>query len=373
MKKLYLLTFLLSSVTIVNADYRVGYYNSLEGTSAATLKAAAKTVVAGHTELDYTDLPNHWINTDVYPEKYKNDKDEECLRWWEMYSDKIYLINPGETGRQSYSRNAMQREHVVPKSWWKSNNDVEYTPAYSDMWNLLPSDGSANNKKSNYPLGETENASFDNGVTKVGTPKSDLGCVSGKVFEPADEYKGDFARVYFYVATVYDQLPWVESNTNCVYQQNSWPTMTPWAVEMLLEWSRRDPVSEKEIKRNDAVEVEQGNRNPFVDFPELAEYVWGVRQDQVFHISDQGSLTPTQPGAGVDDIFMEAEMPAIGLIDGGFSVLASDGCEMLQVYDIAGRTVLQVAQASYGDTFMLSPGIYVVTASSMRPVKLIIR
>ncbi len=360
-------------LTQARADFREGYYDALDGLTREYLKAAAKESVTSHTRLSYTDLPTYWENSDVYPDLVENPSKagEMCKRWWEMYSANVYLILPGQTARASYSANGMQREHVVPKSWWKENNDVEYTPAYSDMWNLFPSDGKANNAKSNYPVGETaDNPKFNNGVTKVGVPKADCGGGVGMVFEPADEYKGDFARAYFYVATVYDHLQWTDSR-NTVFERTSWPTFRPWAIDMLLDWSRRDPVSDKERMRNDAVEKSQGNRNPYVDFPELAEYVWGARMEQTFYIADQKGLTPTVPGSADVD-YEEMTDAVIGYIDGGFSVLSSVGD--LHVYDISGRVVMHVAAASTGDIFMLPRGIYIIMAEGLRaPQKLIVR
>ncbi|MEE1021819.1 MAG: endonuclease [Muribaculaceae bacterium] len=271
------------------AVYKQGYYDKMEGLKKEALKAAAKECVQRHTMLVYTDLPNYWQYSDVYPDLY-----DGCKRWWDMYSDNIYLIRSGQTARSSFSANKMQREHSVPKSWWKKNGDVEYTPAYSDMWNLYPSDGPANQAKLNYPLGVCKSTTFNNGVSKVGPAQTGYGGGSGNVFEPADEYKGDFARGFFYMALVYDDLPWV---VNYMYRQNSWPTLQPWAYQMLLDWARNDRVSQKEIDRNDEVEKYQGNRNPFVDFPELAEYIWGTRQTETFYISEQGgSVTPPPSG-----------------------------------------------------------------------------
>lgn len=275
--------------TSADAVYKQGYYDKMDGKKKEALKAAAKECVEWHTRLVYTDLPNYWQYSDVYPDLY-----DGCKRWWDMYSDNIYLIRPGQNARSSFSANKMQREHSVPKSWWKKNGDVEYTPAYSDMWNLFPSDGPANQAKLNYPLGLCKSTTFNNGVSKVGPAQTGYGGGSGNVFEPADEYKGDFARSFFYMAMVYDDLPWV---VNYMYRQNSWPTLQPWAYEMLLQWSRADKVSQKEIDRNDEVEKSQGNRNPFVDFPELAEYIWGTRTNEVFYIKDQGgSVTPPITG-----------------------------------------------------------------------------
>ncbi len=295
MKKHLLITLILATIScgLASATFKPGYYDKMDGQKKESLKAAAKTCVQTHTRLGYTDLPNYWQYSDVYPDLYNG-----CKRWWDMYSDNIYLIRSGQNGLTSFRANKMQREHSVPKSWWKKNGDVEYTPAYSDMWNLYPSDGPANQAKLNYPLGICKSTTFDNGVSKVGPAVTGYGGGSGNVFEPADEYKGDFARGFFYMALVYDDLPWV---VNYMYRQNTWPTLQPWAYEMLLQWAREDPVDQKETVRNDEVEKYQGNRNPFVDFPELAEYIWGSRTTETFYIKEQGGIV-TPPVTGDPEI-----------------------------------------------------------------------
>lgn len=265
---------------VAGAEYNPAYYSKMDGLKREALKAAAKECVSSHKQLEYYDLPMYWQYSDVYPEKV-NGK----TRWWEMYSNEYYYINSGQSASKSFSANKMQREHSVPKSWWKVGEDVEYTPAYSDMWNLYPSDGAANQAKLNYPLGVVSNATFDNNCTKVGTPAYGMGGGAGAVFEPADEYKGDFARSFFYMATVYDDLPW---KYTYMFAKNSYPTLQSWAYNMLLQWARQDPVSQKERIRNDAVEKSQGNRNPFVDFPQLAEYIWGNYQGKAFSVKDEG-------------------------------------------------------------------------------------
>lgn len=291
MKKYFLTAIFLCLVAMLaGASYPSGYYDAMNGKKREALKQAAKNCVKEHTRLVYSQLPVYWQYSDVYPELYNGSK-----RWWDMYSDNIYLIREGQSALSSFSSNRMQREHSIPKSWWKKNGDVEYTPAYSDMWNLYPSDGRANQAKLNYAFGICASTTFDNGVSKIGPAKTGYGGGSGNVFEPADEYKGDFARSIFYMATVYDDINWV---INYMFQANSpYPTLRSWAVDMLLQWARTDVVSQKEIDRNNAVENSQGNRNPFVDFPELAEYIWGSRTDQTFLLSEQGGqVTPPITG-----------------------------------------------------------------------------
>lgn len=291
MKKTFTLFIsLLLGFSFGHAQYRDGYYDAMNGKKKEALKQAAKQCVQNHTRLEYYPLPNNWRYTDTYPELYNGS-----VRWWEMYSNNIYLILTGQSPTSSFSANKMQREHSVPKSWWKYMNDVEYTPAYTDLWNLYPSDGTCNQAKSNYPFGDVDpsRVTFDNGSAKVGTPAPGQGGSAALVFEPADEYKGDFARTIFYMATVYDALPWVTSYSYNMFQQNEWPTLKTWAYETLLTWHRNDPVSQKEIDRNNAVESQQGNRNPFIDFPNLAEYIWGSATSEVFYIADQdGAQTP---------------------------------------------------------------------------------
>lgn len=272
------------------AGFPEGYYDRMNGKSKEALKAAAKQCVVNHTRLEYYELPNYWIYSDVYPDLYNGLK-----RWWEMYSKEVLLIQPWQSGTQAFSANKMQREHAIPKSWWKKNGSVEYTPAYSDMWNLYPSEPAANGAKLNYPFGETRTAEFDNGVTKVGAPKQGFGGGSPMVFEPGDEYKGDFARAIFYMATVYDDLTWVY---DYMFVNNSYPSLLPWAVNMLLDWSRKDPVSQKEIDRNNVVEQYQGNRNPFIDFPNLAEYIWGLSTTETFYVDQQENSDPVPPITG---------------------------------------------------------------------------
>ena len=293
-----------SCPALASAGYDAAYYSRMDGKKREALKAAAKECVQSHRRLEYSDLPSYWQYSDVYPELVDGQK-----RWWEMYSDEMYLIRAGQSAKSSFSANHMQREHSVPKSWWKVGNDVEYTPAYSDMWNLYPSDGAANMAKSNYPLGPVDDAYFDNGVTRVGLPVPGYGGGSGAVFEPADEYKGDFARGFFYMATVYDDISWA-AQYDWMFTKSSYPTLQPWAYEMLLQWGRLDPVSQKEILRNDAVEISQGNRNPFVDFPELAEYIWGTRTSEVFLISEQGGQV-TPPITGDPELTMPVNGEAI--------------------------------------------------------------
>lgn len=273
-KRLVLCLSLLPAAGIcVFAEIPQGYYNALDGKSEAELKTAASGIISKHTEISsYQDLPKYFQKTDVYP---------NSNQWWDMYSD-IKLYAPSFSG--------LNREHSFPKSWWGGSTS---TPAYIDLNHLYPSEQSANMAKSNYPLGEVNTArvSFDNGVSLVGEAVSGQGGGASKVFEPDDEYKGDFARTYFYMVTCYQSsLTW---KYTYMVGQNLYPTLNTWSQELLLRWHRDDPVSQKEKDRNEAIYKIQANRNPFIDFPELAEYIWGNKRGDVFRLADNGGSGTT--------------------------------------------------------------------------------
>lgn len=98
------------------------------------------------------------------------------------------------------------------------------------------------------------------------------------MFEPDDQYKGDFARSYFYMAARYNSR--ISTWHKDMMAGNNYPCFSTWALNLLLKWHRQDPVSDKETARNDAVYGHQHNRNPFIDHPELVEFIWGDKVGQ---------------------------------------------------------------------------------------------
>lgn len=258
------------------AEIPAGYYDGIEGLTTSALKTKLHEIIRNHSTNSYNGLfSKSFIYTDV----------REDGTWWDMYSDIDRYVRVN--GRVDWD--GMNREHSFPKSWWGGATNV---PEYTDLNHLYPADGDANMKKSNYPLGEVDpsGVTFDNGVSTVGRPVSGQGGGATRVFEPADEYKGDFARTYFYMVTCYQDDTW---KYQYMAAQGTYPTLQGWAIDLLLEWHREDPVSQKEIDRNDAVFGLQSNRNPFIDFPEIAEYIWGDMKGQPFV---SGELPPIGEG-----------------------------------------------------------------------------
>ncbi len=249
----------------------LGYYSNMEGKTTADLKTAAFQDIKTHTSLSYANMWTYFPQTDYLP--------SAPTEIWDMYSNNIVFFS---------DHSSIDKEHCVPNSWWGGPTvDNEY--AYGDLMNLYPANNSINRSKGNNPLSEvgTTTAAGNNGVSKSGTSIT-LG-YTGNGFEPADEYKGDFARTYFYMATCYQNYTtWLSDNTG-QYEiiGGVYPSFQPWAIPLLMKWSRMDPVSEKEIERNETVYKLQNNRNPFIDYPQLAEYIWGNMKDSAWSFAKQ--------------------------------------------------------------------------------------
>jgi endonuclease I len=149
----------------------------------------------------------------------------------------------------------------------------------TDVHHIFATDGYVNSKRSSYPYGEVSSASYTsaNG-SKVGSTSSSLG-YAGTVFEPINEFKGDLARAYFYMATRYkNNIAGWDANSiyaDAVLDGSGGQVFETWYLSMLKSWHIQDPVSQNEIDRNEAGYSHQGNRNPFVDYPSFVTEIWG--------------------------------------------------------------------------------------------------
>lgn len=262
MKKL-ILTLLCMGATMLFAQ---GYYSSADGKRDAALKTALHDIISANPVRYGFGSGAHHTWEGFY---YTDRRDDNSV--WDMYSNQTRYF-----GEYCSSIEGIDIEHTFPKSWWGGSvND-----GYKDLHLLTPADYSANRSKSNNAMGVVTVAGFDNGSFKVGK-NPEYG--DFKVFEPADEYKGDFARIFFYVATCYEDYEWVLDNTkygSYYALANNYLTFQPWLIDILLQWHRQDPVSEKERARMEEVYKIQGNRNPYIEYPCLVEYIWGDRKGQ---------------------------------------------------------------------------------------------
>ena len=268
MKKIF--SFLLFSLSLsVFAVEPTGYYTAAVGKSEAALKTQLYSIIStGTADVGYDGLYSIYPTSDLTA----NGK------VWDMYSTCSWTHGVKKCGSYSAVCDCYNREHSIPQSWFN-----QQTPMVSDAHHIYPTDGKVNGQRSNYPHGECSGGSSLGGAALGKLGSSTYAGYSGTVFEPVDEYKGDFARTYFYFATRYQNIM-----TSFVggpsFDHTTYPSLAAWSIDLYLKWSRQDPVSKKEIDRNNAIYGFQHNRNPFIDHPELAEFIWGTRKGEAWSL-----------------------------------------------------------------------------------------
>ena len=244
------------------------YYNTATGTGY-TLKTQLYNIIKGHTDNGYAGLYTTYQTSDV-DNFYENDGTV-----LDMYSE-----NPSGTDPYNYSTGSTQRcgnyssegdcynrEHIIPQSVFN-----EQSPMVADAHFITPTDGKVNGMRSNYPHGTVNSATYtsQNG-SKLGS--SSVSGYSGTVFEPVNAFKGDIARMYFYFATRYENT--VAGYSYPMFDGSSNKVFTAAFLATLLAWNAQDPVSAREIARNNAIYARQNNRNPYIDHPEYVNQIWG--------------------------------------------------------------------------------------------------
>lgn len=271
MKKIYS-ALLLMFVTAAIAQIPSGYYTTATGTGY-TLKTQLYNIIKGHTDNGYAGLYTIYQTSD---RDYYFENDATIL---DMYSE-----NPAATDPYNYSAGTTQRcgtysvegdcynrEHIIPQSTFNSA-----APMVSDAHFITPTDGKVNGQRSNYPHGPVTSATWTslNG-SKLGA--STTSGYSGPIFEPINEFKGDIARMYFYFATRYENT--VSGYSYAMFNGTSNQVFTTAFLNLLITWHNQDPVSPREIARNNAIYTSQNNRNPYIDHPEYVQSIWNPTAD----------------------------------------------------------------------------------------------
>lgn len=313
------------------------YYNSANGLTGNQLKVALHNIIKGHTSISYSQLWNAFWSTD--------NKGNGVV--WDMYSDipngtppYIYYLGTDQCGNYSGEGDCYNREHSWPSSWFN-----DQTTPRTDLHHIFPTDGWVNNKRGNYAFGEVRSASWTsrNG-SKLGNCKTSG--FTGTVFEPIDEYKGDFARAIMYMSVRYytEDSGWGSSDMTTKSE------IKPWAIQMLLRWNEQDPVSQKEINRNNAIYNDyQHNRNPFVDHPEYARMIWDPTWNAVEETIEAVYLFPNP-------------------VDAGQTLHVSGNAnqfDAVTICDLNGRTLLKAIGNAVGDFAVslpsdLAKGCYII-------------
>ena len=244
----------------------------------------------GFKSIGYNGLYSAYLKTDVYP----SDSVGKAGKIWDMYGECVF--SSGNTcGNYSGVCDCYNREHSIPQSWWGGGTGG----IGNDIFHVLPTDGKINGVRSNYEYGEVNGGTnwrgnYYGAAGSWATDKKTIASTagesvkgSGNVFEPKDQYKGDWARGI--MGTI---VKWQQSNLTTgnnffsgSYTASSYYGLTKKAVVLLMKWHREDPVSQKEIDRNNGIQATQGNRNPFIDYPYLAEYIWGEHYGETIDMS----------------------------------------------------------------------------------------
>ena len=287
----FVLTITAKSVT--PAASLPAYYEDLQGKSGKSLFDAVHVVAKeGYSSLGYDGLWGAYKKTDM----------RDNGKIWDMYSDCSWTVGSDQCGSYSSECDCYNREHSIPKSWFGGSK----SGPGCDIFQVVPTDGYVNNRRSNYAFGEVSSASYTYDGAKLGSAKSititggntiagntgtSVSC-SGTVFEPRDEYKGDFARGYFGTMIKWangDYTAFTTGDGSKIFSSN-YSTgafgLTKYGVALLMKWHRQDPVSQKEVDRNNGIQQTQGNRNPFIDYPYLAEFIWGEKAGESINLND---------------------------------------------------------------------------------------
>lgn len=298
------------------------YYSDLDGKSDSDLRTALTSLTTSkHT----TTLGYDWTFDGIDIVDGTLEDIYSTCNWSTTGSD--------QCGVYSSVCDCYNREHVVPQSLFN-----EVSPQKGDRHHLFLTDGKVNNQRSNYPFGECSSGTSlgSKALGKLGTSTfSGYTSSVGTVFEPDDKYKGDIARAIMYMAIRYatvSSYPVTSWSRNAMFSGSLSTNygLSAYAVALLMQWHRQDPVSQKEITRNNGVADKQGNRNPFIDYPCLAEYLWGEKAGKTFSTAS-----------------------CCGSFDANFSV-GSDGCTVCStdpiIYSVADQPFAAAPSATATQT-----------------------
>ena len=270
--KTLLIVGLLFSVANIFAQIPTGYYDGTAGLSGSALKTKLSSIISsGHQTKSYDALDDEYPNSDK--DSYY-EKDGTVL---DIYSENptetdpyVYQFGVKKCGNYKIEGDCYNKEHIFPQGYFN-----KASPMVSDIHHIVPTDGKVNGMRSNFPFGNVGSSvsyTSKNG-SKLGTSNSVN--YSGKVFEPINEFKGDVARMIFYFATRYE-AKLKDFDANDILTNTSFPGIQSWELEVLKQWHTQDPVSQREIDRNNAAYTYQRNRNPFIDHPEYVALIWGT-------------------------------------------------------------------------------------------------
>ena len=250
---------------IVSSTAPAGYYATLEGLSGAALKQAVQNIIANSAVVhahNYGDIIDILKTADQNPK----NSNEVWLMYVEKPRSKLEFQDTGiNTGKWN-------REHIYPQSRGGFTDGTESIPDGINVWlptnadDILAGHGDAHHIRAEDGAENSLRSNNDYGLTGYNGPSGTSG-----------SWKGDVARSVFYMAVRYKALSVVNGDIadTTVGQLGD--------LASLLTWNTLDPSDDFEMNRNNYIYTWQVNRNPFIDYPDLANYIWGSKVGQVWH------------------------------------------------------------------------------------------
>ena len=346
---------------VVQTNIPQGYYDQANNLSSDELKEALHQIISNHVVFPYTS--NSTDTWDILQESDQdpNENNNMILVYTGRSQEKGYRDGSGnysqyENGNGTQS-NSWNREHIWPKSHGFPDEDDN---AYTDVHNLKPCDRSVNSSRGtkDFDFGGNQHSEASDCLTDSDS------------WEPPDYVKGDIARILFYMVVRYDPGVDHENNTfdlelvDYTTPNNTEPILGK--LSSLLDWHLSDPVDDFEINRNEIIFGFQENRNPFIDHPNLVNYLWGDNVGLVWN----ENLTIPETEIVKTTIYPN---PSTGIIN--FSNDMQD--EIIEIYNLNGQNIFnKIIDSSNSLKLDLSSGIYFLrsnTKSGILNSKIIIR
>ena len=349
MKGLYFVFTLITSISF--GQIPSGYYDLATGTEYI-LKTQLYNIINGHTDNGYSGLYVTYTTSDI--DSYFEDNGTVL----DMYSEKVdvdgnnvidsyeytYAIespddrDPGSGGTSEGEY--YNREHIVPQGIFNSNS-----PMRNDAHFVVPSDKFVNSQRGNFPFGvvDSPNWTSSNGSKRGNNLNSGYSAgYSGTVFEPINEFKGDIARMFFYFVTRYENV--VSGYSYTMFDGSSDHAFDDTFLNILYQWHIDDPVSAREVDRNNAIYTRQGNRNPFIDHPEYFLSIWNASLSASDFNSNSISMYPNPVKSNTVHFSTTQDLDVI-------------------IYDVLGKQILTQKITSSKNTVNVSDlnkGLYLV-------------
>lgn len=295
---------------MVSSTVPAGYYASLDGKSGALLKQAIQDIIANPAvvhEQNYGDV------VDVLKAADQNPLNSNQV--WLMYVEQPRA----KYKFQSTSSNigSWNREHIFPQSRGGFSDGTSATADGIDVWETTDADdimaghGDAHHIRSEDGPENSSRNNRDYGLTDYNGPVNTQG-----------SWHGDVARALFYMAVRYNALSLVNGNPPDTTMSQLGDLAT------LLIWNGTDPADDFEMNRNNIVYTWQHNRNPFIDYPDLANYLWGDMVGQTWYAPLAAPLYGTAsvafyPNPARDHLILK------GVASGSLEVYAMNGTRVL--------------------------------------------